>query len=244
MADLPTPAPAAAARPRSLPARLLGVLFSPRDTMAGIVAQPRWFGALAVTTVMVAGCMGAFLSTELGRTALLDAMVMRTERAGGAVTDEQYSRMQSMLPVIATVQPVAVLIVSPLVTAGIAGLLYGIYGAMFGSGGSFRQSFAVVAHAGAVNALQQLFSLPLNFAQGTMSSRTNLSVFFPDLAEGSFVASFLGTIDLFVLWWMVVVAIGTGLLFRRRTSHVFALMAVVYAVIALGIATFIALRAA
>jgi hypothetical protein len=220
------------------------VLFSPRDTMAGVVAHPRWFGALAVTTLVVAGCLAAFLSTELGRTAMLDAMVMRTERAGGSVSDEAYARMQSMLPVLAVVQPVAVLVIGPLAGAGVAGVLFGIYGVLLGAGGSFRQSLAVVAHAGAVSVVQQLFTLPLNFAQGTMSSRTNLSVFFPDLAEGSFVAALLGTIDLFILWWMLAVAIGMGLLFRRRTSQVFGLMAAIYAVIALGIATFVSLRAA
>jgi hypothetical protein len=243
MSDVMSHSPGVARRDKSLPARLVGVIFSPRDTLAGVVDRPRWFGALAVTTLLVAGAMAAFLTTETGRTALLDAIVLRTERAGGSVSDEAYARLQSMLPMLAVVQPVAVLIIAPLVTTAVAGLLFAIYGVMLGAGGSFRQSLAVAAHAGAINVVRQLFTVPLDFAQGTMGGRTNLGVFFPDLAEGSFLAALLGTIDLFIVWWMVVVAIGTGVLFRRRTSRVFVLMALVYGAIALGIATFVAGRA-
>ena len=69
-----------------------------------------------------------------------------------------------------------------------------------------------------------------------MSSATNLSVFFPFLPEGSFLANFLGTIDLFVLWWMLVLAIGLSVLFRRKTASIMMGLGAVYLIIALAIA--------
>ena len=110
--------------------------------------------------------MAAFLSTEVGRTALLDAVVMRTERAGESVSDEAYAGGPcGTMPVISMVQPIAVLVIAPLVSAAIAGLLFGVYGVMFGAGGSFHQAeLAVVSHAGAINVVRQLFTVLLDFA--------------------------------------------------------------------------------
>ena len=47
-------APAEAAGADHLLARLIGVIFSPKATFTRIVARPRWFGALAVVTVVSA----------------------------------------------------------------------------------------------------------------------------------------------------------------------------------------------
>jgi hypothetical protein len=70
-----------------------------------------------------------------------------------------------------------------------------------------------------------------------MSSPTNLTVFLPMLDESGFVARLLGTIDLFVLWWVVVLATGMAVLYRRRTSSILAGFLVVYGVIAVVVAS-------
>ena len=54
---------------------------------------------------------------------------------------------------------------------------------------------------------------------GGMASAT-LSVFVPMVEETSFIARFLGAIDLFWIWWCVSVAIGVGVLFKRKTGGI------------------------
>jgi hypothetical protein len=76
----------------------------------------------------------------------------------------------------------------------------------------------------------------MNYMRQTMSSATNLAVFFPDLAEGSFVASVLGFIDLFWIWYLVVLAIGLAAVYRRRWTSVAGGLFVVYVVMGLAIA--------
>ena len=49
----------AAAGVRRLPrraslARFIGIITSPKDTFASVVAHPKWFGMLALTTVLIA----------------------------------------------------------------------------------------------------------------------------------------------------------------------------------------------
>ena len=66
-----------------------------------------------------------------------------------------------------------------------------------------------------------------------MSSATNLAVVLPMIDENSFIGRLLGMIDLFLVWWVVVLAIGLGVLYRRRTQPIAIGLFGVYAVIIL-----------
>src|SRR6476659_841540 len=82
---------------KSLPARLLGVLLSPRATYADIMARPRVFGALAVVVLITAGAVYTFMSTEAGQQAALEMQVRQMESFGRTPTDAQYARMEQMI---------------------------------------------------------------------------------------------------------------------------------------------------
>jgi hypothetical protein len=56
------------------------------------------------------------------------------------------------------------------------------------------------------------------------------------LPEKSFLASLLGAIDVFLIWWIVVLAMGLAVLYRRRTQPIAISLLAVYAVIAIVIA--------
>jgi hypothetical protein len=47
-----------------------------------------------------------------------------------------------------------------------------------------------------------------------------------------------GTIDIFIIWWLVVLAIGLAVLYRRKTQPIATTLFGIYAVIAVGIAFF------
>ena len=111
-----------------------------------------------------------------------------------------------------------------------------MFNALLGGDAKFKQVYAVVAHSGVVITLAQLFGLPLAYARETMSSTTNLAVFLPFLDEASFAARFLGSIDLFQIWWLVSVSIGFGVLYRKRTGPIATTMLIMYVAIALTIA--------
>ena len=83
---------------------------------------------------------------------------------------------------------------------------------------------------------QQLFVYPLDYARASLSSPTNLGVFMPFLDENTFFARLIGAIDLFLIWWLVNLAIGLGVLYKRRTGPIATGFLSVYLVIALVIA--------
>ncbi len=202
-----------------LAARLVGVILSPRQAYESVAARPRAFGALAVVALVVALSQGAFLATTVGQEALLDQQVRTLESFGVDINDQMYARMEAGLSRAPYTTGISQIVFLPVMAALIAGLLVGIFSMLLGGAGTFKQAYAVVAHSGAVIALQSLFSMPLSYARGTFAG-ANLAVFAPMLEDDSFGGRFLGAIDLFVIWWAVSLAIGTGVLYQRRTGGI------------------------
>lgn len=236
MADTLVAAALESTAPKGLPARVAGVLTSPRATYAAVAAHPRSLAVLALVVAVIVAGTAAFLSTDVGRQALVDQQVRSLESFGRAVSDVQFQRLEQMAPYTGYATAAGQLVFLPLSALVVAGIALAVFGAMLGGDASFKQVFAVVAHSGVVMALQAIFTLPLDYARQSLSSPTSLAVFLPMLDESSFPVRVLGAIDLFVLWWTVSLAIGLGVLYRRRSGPIAATMIALYAAVALVIA--------
>jgi hypothetical protein len=222
--------------PANVVSRFVGIITSPKSTFQGVVAHPRWFGMLALTTLIVLACTVAPMFTEWGRQAALDQQVKGMESFGMTVTDDVYARLEQQMRFAPYTTGIGILIFSPLMALIVAGILFAVFNAAMGGEASFKQLFAVVVHAGVISALAQLFTAPLNFARGSMGSATNLGVLLPMLDETSFVARLMGMIDLFLVWYVLVLAMGLAVLYRRKTQPIAISLLVVYGVIALTVA--------
>jgi hypothetical protein len=205
---------------KSLAARLIGVIFSPGDTFRSIVAHPAWLGAMLVVVITVAAANFALLSTDVGQQALLDQQIRSSEAWGRTVTDQQQAQMERMLPMMRFITAGSIIVAAPIVTFALAGLLLAVFNTALGGEATYRQMLAVNTHAGAITVISVLFTMPLNYARESLSGATNLAVFAPFLEEGSLAARFLGLIDLFLVWWVVVLAVGLAVLYKRRTGPV------------------------
>ena len=223
----PTPAP------KSLVSRFIGIITAPRATFESVVAHPKWFGMFALTVVIVAFFATLPMTTEAGRQATLDMQVKQMESMGFQVNDQMYQQMQSRSGLAPYTTAAGVIIGAPIMAAIVTGILFLIFNAAMGGTASFKQLFAVYAHAGVITALGQIFTGPLNYFRGTMTSATNLSLLLPMLPEGSFGARLAGMVDLFVIWWLIVLAMGLAVLYRRRTQPIAITLFSIYAVIAL-----------
>lgn len=228
--------PTGAAAPKSFVSRFLGILFSPGEAFASVVARPTWVGMLALSTVVAAVCMFALLSTEAGQQAVIDQSVSSLESWGRTVNDEMYAQLEKQASIAKYVNPIAILVIAPLMTFLISAILLGVFNTVLGGDARYKQVLSVVAHTAPVSVVQQLFTTPLNYFRSSLSSPTNLSVFFPMLEENRFLTSFIGSIDLFLVWWTVVLAIGLAVLYKRRTRPIAIGLLITYGVIAVGIA--------
>jgi hypothetical protein len=227
--------PGATRPPLSLPARVIGIITAPRATYESIVANPKWFGMLAFTTVLMCVLVGGFLMTKVGQEAWLDAA--SNSPFSGPVSDQQYQAMEKMSAYVGYITAVSMVVMIPLMSVVISGILFAVFNAALGGDATFKQVFAVAVAAGPIGILAQLFTVPMNYLRGTMSSSTNLGVLTQSmLDDGSFVARLLGMVDIFVIWQLIVLSIGLAVLYRRRTQPIATTLLVLYAVIAVIVA--------
>ncbi len=223
---------------QGLAARIPGVITSPAATFRAVAAHPKWLGVLVVTTLLAAFFTALPLTTEAGRNAVVDRQIEAMESMkslGVTVTDETYTQLQRRAGMLPYTTAGSVIVMGPVMTLVFAGLLFGIFNIMGGEA-SFKQAFSVVAHAGVISVLGSVFSGAINYFRGGMTSAANLGAALPMLPDTSFAGRFLGAIDFFVIWWIVVLAMGFAVLYRRRTAPIAVSLLGVYAVIGLIIA--------
>jgi hypothetical protein len=204
----------------SLAARMYGVIRRPRATFSAILQAPSWASVLVATTAVTFLCGVGFLRTDVGRQALVDQWERTAIAFGQPVDDAGYARMEAtaasgrfnVLYAAATA-----LANGPALVIAVSGLLSFILNRSAGHRASFTQVLAVVSYAGVILALRQVIATPVDYVRESIASPTTLVQFFTMLDEASPLARFLGVIDLFVVWWIVVLAVGVSVLYRRST---------------------------
>jgi hypothetical protein len=222
--------------PQGVIARFIGIITSPRATFESVAASPKWLGMLMLTTLILVAGSALPLTTEGGREALLDQQVRAVQGFGMQVNDDMYQKLKQRNAIAPYTTAAWVLVAMPFVWVVAAGILFAIFNAAMGGNATFRQVYAVVVHASVIQALGMLFTGPFNYFRESMTSATNLSVLLPMLPDGSFAAHLASAVDLFRIWWVMALAIGLAVLFRRRTQPIAMSLFGVYAVIALGVA--------
>ena len=199
----------------SLTTRMLGVIYAPRATFESLAAAPRW-GDVVVLTFLVTALSSAFLfETETGRLALLDQWERTALAFGQTIGDSEYAALTRASD-NGTVYAIASAFANgPVLALTVTAILFALFRRFTSGGVRFRQVFAVVAHAGVILTLRQVIAAPVVYARETLASPATLNLFFATLDETSPPARFFGVVDLFVIWWIVVLAIGMSVLCRK-----------------------------
>ena len=127
--------------------------------------------------------------------------------------------------------------------AGLALLFAAVYWAVFnaalGGTASFKQVLAVETHAQVIGALGIVAALPITLMKGmtSMTGPFNLGALLPMLPEGSALATFLSSVSVFTLWQIVVVGIGLGVLYLRKSRNIIITLLVVYLIIMFAVSS-------
>ena len=200
------------------------------------MATPKWLGMLALTTAVPALITGAFMSTEVGQQALVALQQTTFEELGLTFSDEQFAQITQATNSSAFLQARTLIFTIPVVTLVLSGLLFTFANAFLAARVSFVQVYAVVVHVGVIGIVQQLFQTPLTYARGALSSPSTLAAFVPMLEPATFPVRFLSAVDLFIVWQVVLLAIGLSVFATRRSGPIAAVFLLLYAAVATGIA--------
>lgn len=240
---MPTPASPDSAPIPGLLSRAIGIITSPGAMYAHVVRSPKVAGMMFLVAVLQGLAIGVPQFTDRGKAAALEMQVQMIENFGGTVTDEMYQQMEqrsrnSNLGAYTTIAgqfagvPFGALVITV--------ILWGVFNTIMGGTATFKQVMSVLVHSQIISALGTVFSAPIMYARGVMTagSVANLGAALPMLDESSFAAKALGSVDLFVIWWIIVLSIGLATLFKRKTAGIATGLFVVYGIIALAIAYF------
>lgn len=207
--------------------RLLGVLVRPRSTMADVVADPRWvLPWLAILALWVI-CAAPLLNSTLGRQALVDEQVRRSEAFGGRVTDEQYASLQAHPPLSAYFASGGRFLLAPPVTLAVAVLLM-LLARRDGHAASLHQGLALAVYASVPLAVGNAVATPLHYLRESLTSPLNLAALFPLADDGTWAARLLGSVELFGLWWTWLLAVGLAALTGRPSRRYLLWLVVIY----------------
>ncbi len=217
-------------------ARAIGIITAPGAMFVHVVRTPKVAGMIFLVGIVAGLAQGLPQLTERGRAAALEMQVQQMENFGMQVTDEIYqtleARSHSNLGAYTAI--VGGVVGTPFVAVIMTTLLWGVFNTVMGGTASFKQVMAVLVHSQAVSTLGVLFAAPIMYARGTMGAGVaNLGALLPMLDETSFLAKFLGTIDLFAVWWVVVLAIGLATLYKKKANSIATGLFVFYGVVAL-----------
>jgi hypothetical protein len=211
---------------------MYGVIRHPRVTFTAILQAPSWAPVLVATTTITFLCGMGFLRTEVGRQALVDQWERTAIAFGQPVDDASYARMEETAAdgSFSVLYPAATALANgPVLVIAISGVLFFVLNRRSGadrgneredlSGPRYLHLLTVVSYAGVILALRQVIATPVDYVRESIASPTTLVQFFAMLDESSPLARFLGVIDLFVVWWIVVLAIGVSVLYQRPTRR-------------------------
>jgi hypothetical protein len=191
-----------------------------------------------VATFLVSALSSTLLfQTETGRLALLDQWERTAVAFGQPIDNARYAEMQRATEHGIMYAAASAFASGPLLVGALAVLLFGAF-RLAGEPGALRQVCAIVAHAGVILMLRQVVASPLAYARETLASPTSLNLFFSMLDETSPLARFFGIIDLFLVWWLAVVAIGMSVVYRKPARQLAAAFMGVYALVA-GVLTIV-----
>jgi hypothetical protein len=215
---------------------------SPRETLTAAVAQPRSLALAVLIVVIAAACSAGFLVTRVGQLAALDQQVRQLESFGVYITDERYEALKQLLPYRPAIAAILILVGWPLLWLFAAKIVHAIGNRLGRPHVSFAQVLTVIVHASAVLAARAVVSAPINYARESLGGATSVSMIAPALGESTFAARLLGAVDVFIVWWVVLVAMGFGILYRTRTLPIARWLFGAYVAAAVAVAVTQALR--
>lgn len=214
---------------------VIGVVTHPRRTMSEVVARPDVAVAWICVLVVSAACAFILLSTPVGRQALVDERVRVVEALGGRVDDAAYAALQANPPWLVYWTSGGRLLLTPVMTLLIAAGLMAL-AALDGVKVRYVTALAITVYASVVLALQQVVATPLHFIRESLTSPTNIGGLLPMLEEGSLPARWLGSIDVFGLWWIWLLAVGLAATAGRPSGRYLVRLLVAY----VGVAALVA----
>ena len=221
--------------------RIVGVFFEPSKTFRDIAERPAWIVPMILVILAVMGIITAE-SQHIGWDRIFRHQMETNSRFQQMPADQREQQLAIQEKFASVGGYVFALIGVPVSDLIIAAVLLGIAGGLMGGGMRFKQVFAVVAYSGLPGVLTAILTVVVIFLKNPDDFNMqnplafNLGAFMDPNTGSKFVYSLAGSLDLFVLWMIVLMATGLKAAAGKKLTFTGALVAVLlpWAVVVLG----------
>jgi hypothetical protein len=214
--------PPAAPEPVNSIGRIFGAIFSPKATFESIARRPSWLLPVVLMCIVSAGIAGVF-SHRVGWRGLIEKQMSSNSQFQQLTPAEQESRIQMGLkyaPIVAYAEVVILPFLSALMFAGIFWLIFNM---MVGAKLDFRTSLAVVSHGMVPSIIGALVGILILFLKDPSTVdlqhlvASNVGAFLSS-DSSKWLVALLSSVDLFLFWEMILVAIGYSATAPKKIS--------------------------
>ena len=193
--------------------RIAGILFEPGKTFEDIARRPSWIVPM-VLVIAVVLVMLALFSQRVGWERAIRQQFQTNPRMAQMAPEQREQAMQMQLRFAPVVSYVGVILGVPIVDLIWAGVLLGIVKGIMAAQVRFKQVFSVVTWAGMPGLISTVLTIIVMFLKNPDDfNLQNPLVFNPGalmdpLTTSKFLYSIATSLDLFMIWMLVLIGLG------------------------------------
>lgn len=202
-------------------ARVVGVITSPESAFADIARRPSWIVPMVLVILSSLALMW-FFNQRVGWDRFIDTTLANDPRIEKLPPEQKaavLAQQRKFVPIMGWVGPA---VGTPVVAAFIALVCMGVFNLAMGSQFKFKSLFSITTYSFIPGILHSLLAILVMHLKDPDEfdiehpTAFNLGVILDPDKSAKWLQSLLGSVDLFVLWSILLLAIGIHQLDRKR----------------------------
>ena len=204
--------------------RVIGIIFSPAETMKVLIAKPRILFPIILMAVSMLGFY--LLRFDLYKDFLRQAAEIQLAKNPN-ITRES---LEAVMPISIAAGLIGSSLGALFNWVVISAILFGIM-KLFKGEGKFKQYLSIIGYSYVIMFIYILLSSVASYSTGSImfnSSATNITnLFMPDI-KGSYLYGIFRAIDFFAIWHYIVIGIGISLVSKVSKSKVYSVLSLIF----------------
>jgi hypothetical protein len=211
--------------------RLVGVFFEPAKTFRDIAQRPSWIVPMILVILAVIG-VTTTMSQRIGWERIFRHQNETNSRYQQMPPEQREQTLAIQMKFAAVGGYAGAIIGVPIYDVVVAAVLLGIAGGLMGGGMRFKQVFAIVCYSGMPGVVSAILTIVVIFLKNPDDFNMqnplafNVGAFLDPNSGSKFMYSLATSLDLFVIWTILLMATGLKAAAGKKLTFTGALIAV------------------
>lgn len=208
------------AQPMSEVDRLIGVLFDPKPAFADIATKPRWWVPLILLTVLILSFTVAF-SQRVGWESFMRQELATNSRTRDLPPEQKERILEQQMRFVPIFAHVQAALAIPFIALVVAAAFLFVFNILVGAEVGFKPAWGVACYALLPQAFGILLAIVVLFLKDPAEFdlrnpvASNLAVFLDPDTTARWVLGLAGSLDVFVIWTLLLLATGFSVAARK-----------------------------